>query len=59
MFRLRTYIRVLEESIHDSANVKVSEDCKTIAIKDTHQRFQPVSFNFPYIFTKQLQVFFH
>ena len=55
-FRLNTYIRVLEESAHDSACVKVTEDAKSVSLKDTDQRFKPATFNFPRVFTHESQV---
>ncbi len=50
-FRLKTFVRVLDESAHDSDCVATSEDGRSVTIKDVHQRFQPTSFSFPRVFT--------
>ena len=54
-FRLKTYIRVRTESLLDSASLEI-KDGTNITVKDKYNRFPPVNFTFPRIFTNENQV---
>ena len=55
-FKLRTYIRVREYAEAPERCIEINEECTSIAIRDAHKRFPPVTFNFPKVFTDESQV---
>jgi len=55
-FKLKTVIRVKEYLESPQKCIDVNEEGTQITIKDVSNRFQPVSFNFPHIYTDESQV---
>ena len=55
-FRLKTYIKVLERSVHDSKNLLLTEDSTRIEIKDEIEQSTNPAFSFHKIFTQEHQV---
>lgn len=57
-FKLNTYIRVIGGLEEGEKCVSVGKESTEVSIKDTHGRYQDVSFNFPKVFTKEPQVYY-
>ncbi len=55
-FKLRTFVRVKEYGDVQAKCIEVNEDGSSIVVRDVHQRFQAMAFNFPKIFTDESQV---